>query len=133
MDELNSFISEKQCEFSSYLPNISLISEMENLIGVKVGPQLKEYLLNYGYLAKNDIEFNGLVANLGMDSDICRSTISLHNHFKETNNMIKLENAGDGDYYLVDCEDNIYRFCPSARIFEKTNMKLFEYILNRLK
>ena len=52
----------------------------------------------------------------------CVNTVNKQNIFPKIENMILIENQGD---------DNIFRYCPSANIFEDMNIKLFDYILQR--
>ena len=131
MKNLEKFVIENKCESSQFKPNEELISEAEKKLKVEFGPQLKKYLLEYGYLAYKHIELYGLNSKQGLLSDICINTENKRNIFPEIKNMVLIENQGDSDYYLVDDNDNIFRCCPEANIYENMNIKLFDYILQR--
>ena len=133
MEELKEFVNLNSCEFSKFKPEECLIKEAEQSLNVVFGPQLREYLLTYGYLAYKFIELNGLNSNQKLMSDICIATKTKSKLFKELDGLVLIENQGDGDYYLVNGQDYIIRFCPESNIYENLNIKLFDYIIQRFK
>jgi hypothetical protein len=70
----------------------------EEELGISFGPQLKDYILNYGYLAYEYIELDGINANQKLNSDMIRNTKSLRNLSDKIKELVVIENQGDGDY-----------------------------------
>jgi len=104
----------------------------EEELGVKFGQQLKEYILKYGYLAYKHIEFDGINANQKLDSDMIRDTKNIRNLSDKLNELVVIENQGDGDYYLVDSNDNMYEFIQDGSLeLKKLDIDLCQYIYDR--
>ena len=55
----------------------------------------------------------------------------LHKYFPKTINYIAIENRGDGNYYIVDSNDNIYKYISEQDKIVDMQLKLFKYIMNR--
>ncbi|MCM1364403.1 MAG: SMI1/KNR4 family protein [Faecalibacterium sp.] len=125
------YIKNINVDFSADKINIDDIPIIEIFIGLKFGDQLKEYILNYGYLGYEYIELFGINNRLGTRSNMVKQTRYLHKYFSETKNLIALEDQGDGDYYLVDSNDYVFRFLSSGNELIPTKMKLFDYIKHR--
>lgn len=129
--KLNKFIEENAL-FSNSLISINEVKKVESIIGMKVGQQLKEYMVNYGYLIYEGIELYGITARQEVeDSDIVKQTLYLHKYFPSTKGYIAIENQGDGDYYLVDSRDTVYEFISEEGKLKSTGLKLFNYITQR--
>ena len=62
-----------------------------------------------------------------------KQTCYLHQYYPATNSLIAVENQGDGDYYLVNSNDDVFEYDTSLDEIQKTGMKLTAYILQRLK
>ena len=77
--DIFDFVCKHDVDFAAYLPSKGLVNQIENTIGVKIGDQLKQYLLEYGYLGFESIEFYGANEKQGLSSDIVKQTIYLHN------------------------------------------------------
>ena len=107
------------------------IETYEKLIDVKFGPQARNYILNYGYLGLNDIEFYGLSNIQKENSDLITQTNYLHKTFNTTIGYIAFENMGDGVYTLLDSEDMVYKFISENNEVIPYNMTLYEYISER--
>ncbi len=107
------------------------IDELESKIGVSFGEQLKKYVLEYGYLGYKHIELFGVNNSEVTNSDMIKKTLRLHTRFEKTKDLIAVEDQGDGDYYLVDSDDRIYRFIAPNNELIPMNIDLFEYILKR--
>lgn len=132
--DLKQFIEENDVLVSNSLISPSKIKNIENLIKVKIGEQLRTYITTYGYLIFEGIELYGITArqHLG-DSDLVKQTLYLHKYFTSTKGYIALENQGDGDYYLVDSQDNIWELISEQNKLKSTGLKLFDYILKRFE
>ena len=109
------------------------ISFYEKEMGVPMGPQLREYLLNYGYIAFLFVELYGINSIQKENSDMVKQTKFLHEQFPLTKDLIVLEDQGDGDYYLVDHEDVVYRYIMGSETVSNQEIKLFEYITKRFE
>ena len=129
--DIFDFVCKHDVDFAAYLPSKGLVNQIENTIGVKIGDQLKQYLLEYGYLGFESIEFYGANEKQGLSSDIVKQTIYLHNYYSITNDYIAFENCGVGDYALVDSFDRVYIYQTEDNKLTITNKTLFKYILSR--
>lgn len=129
--ELKDFIKNNNVDYSFNRISESFLLEIESIVGVKIGEQLKDYILHYGYLGYEHIELFGVNNAQKTDSDMIQRTLFLHKRFDNTKGLIAIEDQGDGDYYLVNSEDAVYRFIAGSKELLVTNMKLNEYILNR--
>lgn len=92
-----------------------------------------EYLLKYGYLGFEYVEFFGMNPRQGLKSDLIEQTLYMHKYFPATSDLIAIENQGEGDYYLVDSEDVVYEYDVSLKRERKTGKKLFEHIVQRFE
>ena len=104
----------------------------EVFLDAKIGSQLKEYLTEYGYIGCGSIEMYGINRRMIARSDMITTTAMLHEYYSRTKELIAIENQGDGDYYMVDENDNVYRFLMTGKRLSQTNKKLFDYISQRL-
>ena len=129
--ELKEFINNNNVDYSYNRVNEQYLPEIENIVGAKIGEQLKDYILQYGYLGYEHIELFGVNNTQKVDSDMIQRTLFLHKRFDVTEGMIAIEDQGDGDYYLVNSEDMVYRFVAGSNELQATNLKLNEYILKR--
>ena len=128
---LKEFINSHNVEYSNNCIDNSEIPNLESLMSVTFGEQLKEYLLNYGYLGYEFVELFGINKKAMDRSDMVKETQYLHSWFPITENLIAIEDQGDGDYCLVDKDDSVYHYFSSINALTKTTLKLFEYILER--
>ena len=117
-NDLDKFIKEKGVEFTKNLINMENINEAQNYLG-------------NGYLAYEYAELYGINSIQLMESDMIKETKRLHELFQKTANLIIIENQGDGDYYLVDSNDNVYEYISDIDELTDVKMSLFDYILNR--
>ncbi len=127
---LKEFIMSHDVDYSYNRANETFLSKMESLVGVRIGEQLKNYIINYGYLGYKHIELFGVNNSQGIDSDMIKQTLLLHKQFDVTKSLIAIEDQGDGDYYLVDETDMVYRFLPENKLSE-IGLSFDEYILSR--
>ena len=111
--------------------SVDRVEEIENTIGVSFGEQLKKYVVKYGYLGYKHVELLGVNNHQGINSDMVKQTLKLHEHFEKTKNLIAIEDLGNGDYSMVDSEDSVYRFVATNNELIEQNTDLFEYILQR--
>ena len=106
-------------------------SELETILkqyDLKMGPQLRTYVLNYGYLGCRNVEFYGVNAIQKEKSDMFVQTEYLHKYFDLTKNFIAFESKGEGDYVLIDEKDEMWLFDSEEKKLTKLNKNLYEYI-----
>lgn len=107
------------------------LEKVEETLNLKFGNKLKNYILDFGYLAFEYVEFYGINPVQGFDSDLITQTQYLHKSFPQTYNLIAFENQGDGDYFLVDENDKMFEFDSVLKELKCINQNLEEYILDR--
>lgn len=130
---LQDFIKDQRVEHSDSLIAEADIKGVETSLQVTIGPELKKYILEYGYLAFRFSEMYGINGRQGMASDMISQTLYLHKYYPETTQYIALENQGEGDYYVVDGDDLVYEYDTELREIKCLNMKVFEYIAFRFE
>ena len=130
---LFEFIQSNVVDFSFNKVGEDFIPEMEKHLGMKVGAQLREYILKYGYLGYKFLQFNGVNNTQRLKSGMITSTEKLCANFPEASGYIILESKGDGVYALTDSEDNMYIFSLDDKKPVSTGKKLFDYILERFQ
>lgn len=127
---LKEFIDTHDVDYSFNRVDRSFLPEMENLVGVRLGEQLKNYIICYGYLGYEYVELFGINNSQGIKSDMIQRTLFVHKQFDVTAGLIAIEDQGDGDYYLVDENDRVYRLMPDKSL-KNTDLDFEEYILDR--
>lgn len=120
-------------EFSNNLINENNIASFENEIESKFGDELKYYILNYGYLAMNDIEFFGINSKQMSKSDMIQTTKDLHTNFNLTQNLIAFMKSTDDIYYLIDENDKMFRFDSVVSTLTPLEIDLITFIKNQLE
>lgn len=131
--EIQNFIDNYSVEYTTNRISSEDIKIYENEMNVKMGNELKKYLLLYGYLALNHIEFYGINCQQMLQSDMVKQTKYLHKYFSITCKFIAIENMSDGKYALVSSDDFIYEYSTENDELKNTGLKLFEYIVDRLR
>ena len=130
--QLSQIVKGKKIDKSSAPLRDSDIVMAEVFLEAKIGRQLKEYLTEYGYIGCGSIGMYGINRRTIARSDMVTTTVMLHEYHPRTEGLIAIENQGDGDYFLVDEDDNVYRFVMDNKRVKKLNKKLFGYISQRL-
>ena len=129
--DIKEFVEKNNLEKCKNLIKVEQLNNIEKEIKIKFGNELKKYILEYGYLAYEYIELYGINSKQGIESDMVNQTLYLHKYFPKTINYIAVENLGDGNYYIVDNKDNIYKFISEEDKIVDMQLKLFKYIMNR--
>lgn len=130
---IKEFVANNDIDQSNGTINVSMIEQAEKAVGVHFGEELTEYLLKYGYLGFEYVEFFGMNPRQGLKSDLIEQTLYMHKYFPATSDLIAIENQGEGDYYLIDSEDIVYEYDTSLKQLRKTDIKLFEHIMERFE
>ena len=126
---IQDLIMEKNIEHTSNLVDNETLLEIENKLGISFGKQLKEYILNYGYLAYKHIEFYGINSIQKADSDMVKQTEYLHKYYSDTKDLVALGNSGDGKYLLASSEDIVFEYYSEGNQMNDTGKLLYEYII----
>ena len=133
MEKLAKYVDENGVEYSSSLIKEMDIPDIEKKLGIKMGSCLIEYLTKYGYLIFSSVELYGITWCQGLESDMIKQTEYLHKYFAKTNGLIALENQGEGDYYLVNSNDQVFEFDSELDELTDAGIGLEDYILQRFK
>lgn len=131
--EIRNFVEDNDVLFSKNIINEQEIQYYQKIIGLTFGKQLKQYILNYGFLSFDSLEFNGINAVQKEQSDLIVQTNYLHNHFEKTKGLIAFESIGDGLYVLVDDKDNVFEYDTETDRLTNLKTMLNNYILKRFK
>ncbi|MBE5746435.1 MAG: SMI1/KNR4 family protein [Clostridiales bacterium] len=129
--KLEEFIKNEEVLKSQNLVDKEFLNNIENLVGLKFGNQLSEYILKYGFLLYESVEFYGINSKQNLESDLVKQTIYLHKYFPTTNNFFAFENLGDGFYAIVNDKDEVHYFNSENNKLENIKISLFDYILKR--
>ena len=131
MKKLTAYINEHEVEYCEDRVEAGFVQKIEESLNIKLGSSLTEYILQYGYLIYGSVELYGITKRQGLDSDMVKQTNYLHKYFDKTRNFIALENAGDGDYYLVDSADNVFEYDSELNELIDVKMNLEDYLISR--
>lgn len=131
--DIHEFICKHDVDFSPHPMKPGDVEQAAIELNVRFGPQLTEYLTEYGYLGFESVEFYGLNTQQGMDSDLAKQTRYLHQYFAATVPYTALENLGEGAYLLADGEDLVFRYLTEEDRLEPLGENLFGYILRRFE
>lgn len=131
--KLRDFIQSHDIDQSKNLIDESLLKAAEQMTGISFGSELREYLLQYGYLGYGFAELYGMNARQGLNSDMVKETLYLHEYYPETKEFVAIENQGEGDYYLVNSRDEVYEYDANLGKLVQVKYTLFEYIVHRFE
>lgn len=131
--KLKDFIQSHDIDQSKNLIDESLLKAAEQMTGISFGSELREYLLQYGYLGYGFAELYGMNARQGLNSDMVKETLYLHEYYPETKEFVAIENQGEGDYYLVNGRDEVYEYDANLGKLVQMKYTLFEYIVHRFE
>lgn len=131
--KLKDFIQSHDIDQSKNLIDESLLKAAEQMTGISFGSELREYLRQYGYLGYGFAELYGMNARQGLNSDMVKETLYLHEYYPETKEFVAIENQGEGDYYLVNGRDEVYGYDANLGKLVQMKYTLFEYIVHRFE
>jgi hypothetical protein len=129
--ELSNYLKTVSFESTKNLITETQLSEIVSSFGIPIGSQLKNYLLSYGYLGKNEIEFYGVNSRQLFKSDLLSQTAYLHKYFVDTKPFYAIENLDDGEYALVNSSDDIILFDSENQTLSPAGIKLNDYFIRR--
>lgn len=131
MKQLQEFIKNHDVDFCENKVTKEQLDSMTQQLQLKLGKQLITYLLEYGYLGYEWIEFMGVNSVQLSHSDLFSDTLYLHKHFPKTTGYIVFESLGEGDYALVNKKDEVFNYFSETGTLSSANSTLFQYILKR--
>lgn len=129
MEKLKNFLNTIEYDFTKNKVKSSFIPDIDKECGLKMGKQLTEYILTYGYIGYQHIEFYGVNSNQGLGSDLVQQTLYLHKYFNETLNFFAFSNEGDGEYLLIDANDRIFKFDSDTKKITPTDTLLEDFLI----
>lgn len=91
-------------------PSINTVTQAEETLNLRFGPELKKLLLNYGRLAMASFETLGLSDAKGMDSGLVRYTELLRLWSRKLEHYVVLSVPNDGFVYCCNTHDRIFRY-----------------------
>lgn len=95
---------------SAQKATIEEIENFENNLSIKLGNEYKSFLLEFGTLEVEYLEFYGYTKNPENSLNALALTKEQRESIKDfPKNLIVFFNAGDGSYYCVDSDDKVYR------------------------
>ncbi|MEE1502963.1 MAG: SMI1/KNR4 family protein [Acutalibacteraceae bacterium] len=130
---LKEFVIKHNLEFSSDRVDKTFLYEVKKKLSVAISRQLKEYLLNYGYLAYQHLEFLGINSKQLWESDMITTTIKLHQMYEVTQGLLAIKKDDGEIYHLVDGLGFVYRFIPSESRLFAVYQDVDTYIMNNIK
>lgn len=120
------------CERAPVLPSVDQIRTAMAALDMTFGVETREYLRDYGYLARDGVRFAGMTGDRGLESDLVTGTRVIRECAGWTWGYILIESLGDSRYAMADKSDRIYIADMVASGFRATNKCLLEYIRSRL-
>ncbi len=133
MDKLESYLKIIDFDSSRNLVTEDFIKNIESKCGVKIGIQLRKYLLKYGYLGYRFLEFYGVNSKQGLESDLVKQTLYLHKYFEITKPYYSFANEGDGEYILINSDDKVFSFDSDFKKILSKNILLEDFIIESFK
>ena len=115
------------------VPSPETVQNAAVVLGMAFGPEMSEYLSDYGAIAFGSVEFNGLTETKKDNSSLVRNTEFLREAFPgRLNGLALLEDRGNGAYALCDGFDRIWFFTPELSFdLVDSGMDLIDYTLYR--
>lgn len=108
------------------------IELLEKELSVKLGEEYKNFLMEFGTLEVEYLEFYGFFKdNLSLPSAIYATKYMRDTIDDFDKELVVFYESGDGSYYNVDSNDYVYH-CTYNRC-NKLNIKFKEFIFNKLE
>ena len=126
--DYKEYFTQIKAEYTKNLIDEEVCNAIETELKFKFGPELREYILNYGYLAFGSIEYYGINSKQGAESDMVKQTKYLHQYFEKTSGFIALGNIIEGKYALISADDSVFEYDTELDLLVNTEKKLFDYI-----
>ena len=129
--DIKKFVSTHDIDYTKNTVSKGWLINIQNDLGCAIGPQLMDYLMNYGYPGYESVEFYGINSKQALEYDMILQNIYIHKYFPKTLGYIALESLGEGDYILADENDKVYRYVSESDEIINVDILLFDYIQER--
>ncbi len=108
------------------------INDFERKLNIKLGNEYKSFLLEFGTLEVEYLEFYGIFKDNNVLPSAIHSTL-YHRSIIENfpNNLIVFFESGDGSFFCVDKDDEVYK-CTYNRC-NKLEKKFKNFLIDRIK
>ena len=124
------YFSAIDAEYTENTIGEDILGSIESELGISFGQELKKYVLEFGYLAYQYIEYYGINSVQGLESDMIKQTLYLHQYFEKTKGLVALGSLNEGRYALVSSEDVVFEYDSELDTLMNTEKKLFDYIMD---
>ncbi len=108
------------------------ISKFEQILSIKFGHEYEKFLKEFGCLSVDYLEFYGICGNNNSIPSAIHATKVMR---REINNfskdLIVVMETGDGSFYALDSNDNVY-FCNYTRC-KRIDKTFKEFIFEKLE
>lgn len=131
--KLQEIVNNFNIDYTSNTISIEELERFEKIISCKFGVQLREYLLKYGYMGYESIEFYGINSKQLEKSDMIVKTLYLHENFPKTKDYVAFESESEHNFALIDSEDRMHYYNDLTDEMVDSKSKLYDFILGRLK
>jgi len=133
---LKEILSGLDVEMASSAVMVDQVEKIEKWLGVKLGPQLREFILEFRYVAVPDtpILFVGIITEMGENNIMVNETRRMREMYDGLENYVFIENEAI-EYVdaIVDGDDNVFWIDYSEESIIDAELKLFDYIYLRVK
>jgi len=108
------------------------ITNVESELGLKVGNNLKEYLITYGALSFRSMELMGLGYSDDSYRHIVKATKNARKYGSIPLDSLVVEDIGEFHYVICNADDSI-SYWGNGNEIEKVDSSISEYIERRMK
>jgi hypothetical protein len=127
---INNLISDKIV--APILPSEQTLAMSEKRLNFKFGPELREYLQDFGFILFSGVELMGINERQKERSDLIKTTEFLREDYSCMNSYVVIENVGDSLYVVCDTNDRMYEFIIGTDSTpQPMNIDLHQYICKR--
>ncbi|MCK9337702.1 MAG: SMI1/KNR4 family protein [Arcobacteraceae bacterium] len=108
------------------------ISTFEKELNISFGNEFKTYLKEFGCISKDYLEFYGICGENNSIPSAIFATKSMRNNVPNfSKDLIVFYEIGDGRFYCVDTNDNVY-LCDFDKVTD-TNTSFKSFLINKIK
>lgn len=108
------------------------ISAMQKQLGLTLGEEYKQFLKNFGFLNAEYLEFYGICGENNAIPSAIFATLSMREKIPNfAKDLIVIGDVGDGNFYCIDCKDNVY-YCQYDKV-NRLNQTLGEFLAKEIQ
>lgn len=132
--EFYRFVTENECDCckKDNLVSEDFVPKFETRLGMRLGPQLKDYMLRYGYIGYKYWELEGACQTLGLNSSLIHSTDRARRIFDFVADMVVIVDIDGEEFYLVDSKDEVYHLLRCNRELVPLNIDFYDFIVHEI-